>query len=109
MRLGRSLILSALLLTGCAGHATRYTWTGDGKMPLQRASAYCIGEMNKSYTPVVAGTAPKLTIYKDCMEQQGFTKVGSDEVKLEWLENTGRKRLVDPSACSDPHQTCIVF
>jgi hypothetical protein len=28
-------------------------------------------------------------------------------VKLEWIENTRRKRLVDPSACSDPHQTCI--
>lgn len=78
-------------------------------MSLQQASAYSVGEMNKSYTPLAAGKAPKLTLYKDCMENQGFTKVGSDEVKLEWIENTGRKRLVDPAACNDPHQTCIVF
>lgn len=88
-----ALVGVLLLLAGCAGQATRYTWSGDGRIPLQQASAYCIGEMNKSYAPVAAGKAPKLTLYKDCMEQQGFTKVGSDEVKLELVENTGRKRF----------------
>jgi hypothetical protein len=96
-----------LLLGGCAGHAIRYTWTGEGKMPLQQAHVHCVRETNKSYVPVAAGKGPLQTLYKDCMEQQGFSKVGSDEVPLEWVGNDGKVRPVDANACRAANQTCL--
>jgi hypothetical protein len=84
------------------------TANSEGKMPLKQAHTYCINEMNESYVPRAAGRAPLLTLYKDCMEQQGFTKTGSEEVPLEWVGNDGTRRTRDGDACRG-NNTCIFF
>jgi hypothetical protein len=67
---------SLLLLGGCAD-TYLYTWSRAGSIEqLQWDWRACLYDANRSYTPLVAGHGPKLTLMKDCMEKKGYTKVG---------------------------------
>lgn len=71
------IVLLSIILIGCATEV-RYLWQcPNGKCgTLQTDYRACIAETNDSYTPIVAGKAPKRTLFKDCMEKHGYTKLG---------------------------------
>jgi hypothetical protein len=107
---GRLVALGAFLLllplSGCSFHATRFTWAPDNGA-VGQAHATCIREINQQYVPVVAGKWVLPTLYKDCMERHGYTKVGTDEVPLIWEETPVRGWHPVPRTCGAPNQTCI--
>jgi hypothetical protein len=57
--------------------------------------------------PVVAAKWVFPTLYKDCMERHGYTKVGTDEVPLIWEETPVRGWHPVPRTCGTRNQTCI--
>jgi len=108
-----ALGIAAVLVGGCAAvelvRPQRYTWawTGTdaaGQGRLQAAHTECVPEVNEPYIPLLwgGGYAIQETLYKDCMEKHGFTKV-----KTEYL--SGMKPAGLREACNRlEEQTCFV-
>lgn len=106
-----------LLLTGCAPHATCYTWTGDASQ-LPQVNLACARDMQKSYIPriaaartdfrgkIVGGVLP--TLYKDCVEKYGYVqRAGSElgpELQYDVKDGVGFYRL---DVCGAQDQTCL--
>jgi hypothetical protein len=102
-------------LTGCAQYATRYTWTGNEGM-LPEVNLECSRDISKSYVPRIAAARAELstgilvggvipTLYKDCLEKNGYLKTGTDRVLLVWDEALWRWRP-EPT-CGAADQTCL--
>jgi hypothetical protein len=65
--------------------------------------AVAAGRAEFSTGILVGGVIP--TLYKDCLENNGYLKIGTDRVPLAWDEKLFERRP-DPS-CGTPDQTCL--
>jgi len=73
-------IAVALILAGCSTRT--YVWTRDPRptdVEFKVDQLTCRGEANAAYIPLVAGTGPRWTLYKDCMEKKGYVKQGRQD------------------------------
>jgi hypothetical protein len=94
MRLWSALAVIAVVAVGCAptpvrpgvyrskARMTRYTWQCPNGSSAQfpQDTRACLAEAASHYVPRIAGREPQRTLYKDCMEARGYTKIGTASV-----------------------------